>query len=79
MCIVHFYVVEQAECIVLLSSSDDDVNCIVGDVLEKNRKFNLPQTSHIVVNEDERTLYTVTYVITVLTKKVCMILLECDY
>ncbi len=79
MCIVHFYVVEQAECIVLLSSSDDDVNRIVGDVLEKNRKFNLPQTSHTVVNEDETTLYTVTYVITVLTKKVCMILLECDY
>ncbi len=62
--------VEQAERIVLLSSIDDGVNPIVRDVFEKNRAFSLSRTSHTIVNEEERTLYTNSSTITFLTKKV---------
>ncbi len=68
-----FISVEQAERIVLLSSIDDDVNPIMQDVFEKNRTFSLYQTGHTVINEEERTVYTSSYTITVLTKKVIIV------
>ncbi|XP_064405218.1 uncharacterized protein LOC135350377 isoform X2 [Halichondria panicea] len=67
--LTHALQFEQAERIVLLSSIDDDVNPIMRDVFEKNRTFSLYQTGHTVINEEERTVYTSSYTITVLTKK----------